>query len=215
MGAISPSVSVSQEIYENVVEKVLRPTVRGLAEEGRTYCGVLYAGLMLTEDGPQVLEFNARFGDPETQVLLPRLKSDLALLLLAAAQGRLNRVEVEWNRDRAVCVVMASEGYPESYETGKAIQGLDRAATLPGVTVFHAGTRRQGEGPVLTAGGRVLSVSALGGTFEEARRTAYAAAEEIRFEKRYFRKDIGQDAVAFEQKAGTAVAGKRKMGGRA
>lgn len=212
MGAFSPSVSVSQEIYEEVTERVLRPTVLGLAEEGRTYRGILYAGLMLTEDGPRVLEFNARFGDPETQVLLPRLKSDLAPLLLAAAEGRLDRVEVEWNRDRAVCVVMASEGYPEAYESGKEIQGLDRAAGMAGVTVFHAGTRRQGEGgPVLTTGGRVLGVTALGATFDEARRRAYAAADVIRFENRYFRKDIAADAVAFEQKTGPG----RKPGGRA
>jgi phosphoribosylamine--glycine ligase len=213
MGAFSPSVAVSQEIYESVVDRILRPTVRGMAEEGRTYRGVLYAGIMLTEEGPRVLEFNARFGDPETQVLLPRLKSDLAGLLLAAVEGRLDKADVEWSRDRAVCVVMASEGYPEGYETGKAIQGLARAATLPGVTVFHAGTRSEGEGSVLTAGGRVLSVSGLGGTFEEARRSVYAAAEEIRFENRYFRKDIGQDAVAFEQKAGAAAPGK-KVGGQ-
>jgi phosphoribosylamine---glycine ligase len=201
MGAFSPSVSVSQELYSQVVDKVLRPTVRGLAEEGRTYRGVLYAGLMLTEEGPRVLEFNARFGDPETQSLLPRLKSDLALLLMAAAGGNLNKIDAEWHRDRSVCVVMASEGYPEAYETGRTIQGLDRAATLPGVTVFHAGTRGEDSGKVVTAGGRVLSVAALGSTFEEARRTAYAAADTIRFENRYYRKDIAQDAVAFERKA--------------
>jgi phosphoribosylamine--glycine ligase len=165
---------------------------------------------MLTEDGPRVLEFNARFGDPETQVLLPRLKSDLAPLLLAAAEGRLDRAEVEWKRDRSVCVVMASEGYPEAYESGKEIQGLDRAAGMAGVTVFHAGTRRQEGGPVLTAGGRVLGVTALGATFDEARRCAYAAVDVIRFENRYFRKDIGQDAAAYEQKTGPG----RKPGGR-
>ncbi len=209
MGAFSPSVAVTQEIYEEVVARVLRPTVAGLAEEGRTYRGVLYAGLMLTEEGPRVLEFNARFGDPETQVLLPRLKSDLAPLLLAAAEGRLDRAETEWSRDRAVCVVMASEGYPEGYETGKEIRGLDRAAALPGVMVFHAGTRREEDGPVLTAGGRVLGVTALGATFEEARKLAYGGVDAVRFENRYFRGDIGGDAVEFEQKAGAAPGPKR------
>jgi phosphoribosylamine--glycine ligase len=159
--------------------------------------------MMLTREGPRVLEFNARFGDPETQVLLPRLKSSLAPLLLAAAEGRLDRAEAEWNRERAVCVVMASEGYPETYESGKAIHGLDRASGMAGVTVFHAGTRPGAGGEVLTAGGRVLGVTALGTTFDEARRAAYSAADVIRFENRYFRGDIGQDAVAHEQKTGT------------
>ena len=214
MGAFSPSVSVSQEVYEEVVQRVLRPTILGLAEEGRNYRGVLYAGLMLTGEGPRVLEFNARFGDPETQVLLPRLKSDLAPLLMAAAEGRLDRAEVEWKRDRALCVVLASEGYPEAYETGKTIQGLDRAASRSGVTVFHSGTRREGEGPVLTAGGRVLGVTALGGTFDEARQAVYAAAEAIRYENRYFRKDIGLDAVAFERKSAAAGPGRKSEGAK-
>jgi phosphoribosylamine---glycine ligase len=212
MGAISPSITVSQEIYEKVVEQVLRPAVTGLAREGRSYRGVLYAGLMLTEAGPRVLEFNARFGDPETQVLLPRLKSDLVPLLLSAVRGDLDRAEAEWSRERAICVVMASEGYPENYGTGKVIRGLDRAAAQPGVTVFHAGTRREGEGPVLTAGGRVLGVTALGGSFEEARRSAYAAAGAIGFENHYFRKDIGLDAESHERRTG-AAAPQKKMGG--
>src|SRR5207249_2599907 len=128
----SPSVAVTQEIFETVTEKVLRPAVSGLAKEGRTYRGILYAGVMLTEQGPRVLEFNARFGDPEAQVLLPRLKSDLALLLLAATQGRLDRIAIEWTRDRALCVVLTAEGYPDTYATGMPIQGLDRAAALAG-----------------------------------------------------------------------------------
>jgi phosphoribosylamine--glycine ligase len=207
MGSFSPSVCVTQPVFEGVVEKVLRPAIRGLAQEGRPYRGVLYAGIILTEQGPQVLEFNARFGDPETQVLLPRLKSDLAPILLAAAEGRLSAANPEWSRDRAVCVVMASEGYPEAHESGKEIQGLERAASVQGVTIFHAGTLRE-DGKIFTAGGRVLGVASRQASFEAARRSAYAAVESIRFENRYFRNDIGADAVRHEQTAGPAVPAK-------
>jgi phosphoribosylamine--glycine ligase len=207
MGSFSPSVCVTQPVFEGVVEQVLRPAIGGLAQEGRPYRGVLYAGIILTEQGPQVLEFNARFGDPETQVLLPRLKSDLAPILLAAAEGRLSAVNPEWSRDRAVCVVMASEGYPETHEIGKEIQGLERAGSVEGVTVFHAGTRRE-DGKIFTAGGRVLGVASRQASFEAARRSAYAAVESIRFENRYFRNDIGADAVRHEQTAGPAVPAK-------
>jgi phosphoribosylamine--glycine ligase len=212
MGAFSPSVAVTQETFEDAMERILLPTIRGLAEEGRPYRGVLYAGLMLTDSGPQVLEFNARFGDPETQVLLPRLKTDLALLLLAVAERRLDRVSVEWSRERAVCVVMAAEGYPERYEKGKTIEGLDRAAAMPGVVVFHAGTRAADGGAVQTDGGRVLGVTGLGDTFARARSNAYAAVEAIRFSNRYFRKDIGEDAVEHEERAPAKT--RRRAGGR-
>ncbi len=213
MGAISPSVAVTQEIFEEVVNRVLVPTVRGMAKEGRPYRGILYAGLMLTEEGPKVLEFNARFGDPEAQVLLPRLGSDLAQLLLAVVEKRLDRVPVEWNRERAVCVVMASEGYPEAYETGKPLEGLAKAEEVPGVVVFHAGTHREDDGPVLTSGGRVVGVTALGETFDEACRGAYQATDRIRYANRYFRKDIGQDAVEFERRAASSRPPRRKARG--
>jgi phosphoribosylamine--glycine ligase len=212
MGSFSPSVSVTQPVFEGVVEKVLRPAIRGLAQEGRPYRGVLYAGIMLTAEGPQVLEFNARFGDPETQVLLPRLKSDLAPILLAAAEGRLSAASPEWSRDRAVCVVMASEGYPEAYDTGKEIQGLERAAEVHGVNVFHAGTRRE-DGKIFSAGGRVLGVASCAPSFAAARRSAYAAVESIRFENRYFRNDIGADAVRHEQTMGPAGSAKPREKG--
>jgi len=201
MGAFSPSVHVTQEIFERVVEQVFVPCVRGMEQEARTYRGILYAGIMLTEEGPQVLEFNARFGDPEAQVLLPRLKSDPVDLLLAALERRLDKVEVEWHRERAVCVVLASEGYPDAYQTDKPIDGLEKAAGMDAVTVFHAGTKRSRNGSILTAGGRVLGVTAQAPTFEEARTAAYAAAQSIHFANRYFRKDIAQEAVAFESRA--------------
>ena len=213
MGAFSPSVFVSQEVFEQVVNEVFVPVIRGMDQEGRTYRGILYAGMMLTEEGPRVLEFNARFGDPEAQVLLPRLKSDLAELLLATTEKRLEKVEVEWHRDRAVCVVMASEGYPETYQTDQPIEGLEKAGTLRGVTVFHAGTRRAERGPVLTAGGRVLGVTATAGTFEQARFAAYGAVEAIHFSNRYFRRDIAQEAVAFEHKAHAGGASARRTKG--
>ena len=211
MGAISPSVHVTQEIFDRVLEEIFVPTIRGMDREGRTYRGILYAGVMLTEEGPRVLEYNARFGDPEAQVLLPRLKSDLADLLLATVEKRLEQVEVLWHRDRAVCVVMASEGYPESYRTGMAISGLEKAAAVPGVTVFHAGTRREGESTV-TAGGRVLGVTALAGSFEESRAAAYRAVESIHFSNLYFRKDIAREAVGVEHKAQEAAAAARAGG---
>ena len=201
MGAFSPAIHVTQEVFEQVLDEIFVPTIRGLDQEGRTYRGVLYAGVMLTEQGPRVLEFNARFGDPEAQVLLARLKSDLAEALLATVEHRLDRLEVEWHRERAVCVVMASEGYPESYQTDKPVEGLERAAAVPGVTVFHAGTKRTDKGTVLTAGGRVLGITALGSTFEAARSGAYAAVNAIHFSNRYFRKDIAREAVNHEHRA--------------
>ncbi|PYQ11655.1 MAG: phosphoribosylamine--glycine ligase [Acidobacteria bacterium] len=201
MGAFSPSVHVSQEVFEQVLEEVFIPAIRGMDQEGRTYRGVLYAGIMLTEQGPRVLEFNARFGDPEAQVLLPRLKSNLVELLLATVERRLDTVEVEWSRDRTVCVVMASEGYPESYQTGRSVDGLEKAGALQGVTIFHAGTKQDERGKVISSGGRVLGVTAQAGTFEEARNAAYAAAELIHFSNRYFRKDIAREAETIEHKA--------------
>jgi phosphoribosylamine--glycine ligase len=201
MGAFSPSVHVSQEAFEQVTEEVFVPAIRGMDREGRTYRGILYAGIMLTEQGPKVLEFNARFGDPEAQVLLSRLKSDLAELLLATVDKRLDKIDVLWHRDRAVCVVMASEGYPEAYQTDRPIDGLDKAGSVPGVQVFHAGTKQTEQGPILTAGGRVLGVTAVSATFDQARSAAYRAVEAIHFSNRYFRKDIAHEAVAFEHKA--------------
>jgi phosphoribosylamine--glycine ligase len=215
MGAFSPSIHVTHEIFEQVLDEVFVPAIRGLDQEGRTYRGVLYAGVMLTEQGPRVLEFNARFGDPEAQVLLTRLKSDLVEVLLAPVERRIDKLEVEWHRERAVCVVMASEGYPESYQTDKPIEGLDRAASVPGVTVFHAGTKRAAKGGVLSAGGRVLGVTALAGTFETARASAYAAVDGIHFSNRYFRKDIAREAVNHEHRAHAGSSAARRTRGAA
>jgi phosphoribosylamine--glycine ligase len=169
--------------------------VAALAAEGIDYRGVLYGGFMLTAQGPKVLEFNARFGDPETQVVLPLLQSDLLEVMLACANGELHGMRLEWSDNWAVSVVLASAGYPGSYETGKLITGVEKAESLEGVTVYHAGTRRAADGTLATAGGRVLNVTALAATFEEARARAYAACELIDFEGKYYRRDIGERAL--------------------
>ena len=166
-----------------------------LRAEGITYSGCLYGGFMLTKDGPKVLEFNARFGDPETQVVLPRMQADLIDVFLACDEGTLSPNMVTWDDDWAVSVVLTSAGYPGSYEKGKAITGIDRAEALDGVTVYHAGTEIDANGQLVTAGGRVLDVTAVAPTFEEARRQAYAACDLINFEGKTMRHDIGAKAV--------------------
>jgi phosphoribosylamine---glycine ligase len=192
MGAYSPPLGVDQRVLDDVAERVLHPTVRALAERGLDYRGVLYAGLMLTAEGPRVLEFNCRFGDPEAQVVLPRLRGDLVALMLAAAEGRLaSRPALEWDPRPAVGIVVASGGYPADYRTGFPIRGLDR---LPeGVSVFHAGTRRA-EGTTVTAGGRVLTVVALGERVAEARAGALAGAARVGFPGAFHRSDIAKEA---------------------
>ena len=194
MGGYSPSVHVDAETFRAVMDRILVPTVKGLAEEGRPYRGVLYAGLMLTEDGPAVLEFNARFGDPEAELIAVRMKSDLVPVLQATLGGRLDQVNIEWLKARSVSVVLASRGYPGEHETGKPITGIEAAAATPGVEVFHAGTAVK-EGKFVTAGGRVVTVTAVGPSFAEAAARCYAAAEAITFDGRHFRKDIAKDAV--------------------
>jgi phosphoribosylamine--glycine ligase len=160
------------------------------------YRGVLYGGFVLTAEGPKVLEFNARFGDPEAQVLLPRLRTDLIDVMLAVVEGRLAEIELKWSDDVAVSVVLASGGYPGEYETGKPITGLDDAAAVPGVTVYHAGTKLADDGALVTAGGRVLNVTAVAPTFAEARERAYEAVSRISFEGMQYRTDIGLKALA-------------------
>jgi len=194
MGAYSPVPSVTPALRAQVEEKIIVPTIHALRMKGRRYKGVLYAGLMLTPTGPQVLEYNCRWGDPEAQPLVMRIKSDLAPVLLAAAEGRLADASVEWDPRPAVCVVMASGGYPGAYEKGKAIEGLDAAAKLDDVMVFHAGTA-ESDGRIVTAGGRVLGVTALGKDIGEARDRAYAAAAMIRWEGARYRTDIGHRAM--------------------
>ncbi len=189
MGAYCPSARMTPEQVEEALEVVVRPAVEGMESDGHPYRGVLYAGLMLTGEGPQVLEFNCRFGDPETQVVLPLLDGDLAEIAVACARGGLDECVVNWKGGAAVTVVLCSGGYPGSYEKGKAISGLDRTFNEEDVVVFHAGTDRAGSG-VVTAGGRVLDVTAVGRTVEDARRAAYEAAGTIHFEGCFCRADI-------------------------
>jgi phosphoribosylamine--glycine ligase len=192
MGAYSPVPFVDRATEARIQTEVLEPAVRALVAEGIPYRGVLYAGLMLTDDGPKVLEFNARFGDPETQAILPRLRSDLAEAALAVADGRLSGINLEWTPEACVTVVLASGGYPGTYETDLEIRGLESATNLPGVAVFHAGTARR-DGRVVTAGGRVLAVSAVGRDLAAARERAYEACALIDFEGKHHRTDIAME----------------------
>ena len=194
MGAYSPAPVVTREIHEIAMRDVLRPTVDGMAAEGRPYRGVLYAGLMVKDGKVKTLEFNARFGDPECQPLLMRMKSDIVPLLLAAASGDISGKDIEWHDRAAVCVVMAAEGYPGEYRKGDAISGLADAAKLDDVYVFHAGTA-QDEGRCVTNGGRVLGVTAMGDTVEQAIARAYQAVDVISWPGVQFRTDIGRKAI--------------------
>lgn len=194
MGVYSPVPIVTDEELA-VMKRVMVDTVAELAAEGIDYRGCLYGGFMLTPEGPKVLEFNARFGDPETQVILPRLKNDLVDVMLACAEQRLDDVELSWRDEWAVAVVLTSAGYPGSYEKGKVIIGVEDADALDGVTVYHAGTAVTDAGELVTSGGRVLAVTALGATFEAARDLAYAACEKIDFEGKTLRHDIGLKAL--------------------
>ena len=194
MGAYSPTPIVTDAILRQIERDILVPVVDGLVREGIDYKGVLYAGLMLTQHGPKVLEFNCRFGDPETQPLMMRLKSDLLEVMLALAEGRLDQIELKWDPRPALCVVAASSGYPGKYPTGLPITGIIDADSMRDVKVFHGGTRAQGK-TLVTDGGRVLSVTALGDTIAEARKRAYDALGKIHFEGRHYRTDIGRQAI--------------------
>jgi len=198
MGAYSPVPCVTSMDYEAMVSIMAQAAAACVAgpEFGFDYRGTLYGGFMLTDEGPKIVEFNARFGDPETQVVLPRLESDLAAVMLAVAEGRPQDVELVWSDDCVVCVVLASEGYPGSYEKGKVILGIEEAETLEGVMVFHAGTALNRDGELVTSGGRVLNVVAKGRTFEEARERVYEACERIYFEGKQLRQDIAVRALA-------------------
>jgi phosphoribosylamine--glycine ligase len=194
MGAFSPVPIIDADTERRIWHDVLTPTVRALDAEGSRYRGLLYAGIMLTADGPKVLEFNCRFGDPETEVVLPRLRSDFGELLLATVEGNLSSYKAHWTEEACVTVVLASGGYPGRYETGLPIEGLDRTDELEGTMVFHAGTEKR-RGRVVSAGGRVLAVSALGETIGNARDRAYAAVERISFEGMQYRTDIAARAA--------------------
>ncbi|MDR2196461.1 MAG: phosphoribosylamine--glycine ligase [Coriobacteriales bacterium] len=194
MGVYSPVPIITAAEYQQML-RYMELTVAGLLSEGIDYRGVLYGGFMLTSEGPKVLEFNARFGDPETQVILPRLKTDLLEVMLATDRGGLGALELEWEERWALSVVLASGGYPGAYEKGRPIKGLAAAEALEDVLVYHAGTRRTADGLLVTAGGRVLNVTALGATFEQARDRAYEAVELIDFEGAFYRRDIGARAL--------------------
>lgn len=189
MGAFAPSPLYTEEIAERTEKEILIPTLNAMNLEGFTFKGVLYVGLMLTKDGPKVVEYNARFGDPETQVVLPLLESDLFAIMRAVREGRLAETDIRWKKESAACIVLASGGYPGKYESGKLISGLEDAEAA-GATVYHAGTKKTDAGYV-TAGGRVLGVTALGNTLADAVHSAYAAAEKIHFEGAHMRRDIG------------------------
>lgn len=195
MGAFSPADNWSSKLKAQFEKEIMRPLLRGLMQEGINFRGLLYPGLIITRHGPRVLEFNCRFGDPETQALLPRMKSDLLPLLEATLTEKIDACVIEWDTRAAVTVVLASGGYPGKYETGKPISGLEDAARLEDIHIFHAGTKRV-NGQIETAGGRVLAITALGSTLEYARERAYDAVSRIHFENCHYRRDIALGAVA-------------------
>jgi phosphoribosylamine--glycine ligase len=194
MGAYSPAPVLPPALEQVAMEKFIKPTIAAFAERGRRYMGVIYLGLMITRTGPKLVEYNCRFGDPEAQVLLPRLKNDLLSALIAAREGALNKIVLDWKNDAALTVVIASAGYPGMYEKGHEISGLDEAAGLPGVILFHAGTEKR-DGRILAVGGRVLDVTATGANIAEAQQRAYAAVSRISWNGSFFRKDIGWQAL--------------------
>jgi phosphoribosylamine--glycine ligase len=194
MGAYSP-VPFYNDLFENVVlQKILKPAIEGLKTEGREYKGVLYAGLILTKEGPKVLEFNARFGDPETQVVLPRLETDLIEIFNAVIEGNLHKINLKWKDNAVVCVVIASGGYPGKYQKGKVIGGLKSLEEMKNIIAFHAGTKFQ-DGKVVTSGGRVLGITAWADTIFKAKEKAYEGVEKIYFEEMYYRKDIALKGI--------------------
>ena len=198
MGTFSPSPFYTEEVHRFCQEHIYQKTVDAMAAEGRPFTGVLYFGLMLTQDGPKVLEYNTRFGDPETQVVLPRMKTDIVDVMDACIDGTLDQIDLEFYDNAAVCVVLASGGYPQSYEKGKVITGLEKFDGAEGYYCFHAGTRFDSDGNVVTSGGRVLGVTAVGPTLKEARAAAYEAAGWIHFDGQYMRHDIGKAIDAAE-----------------
>jgi phosphoribosylamine--glycine ligase len=194
MGAYSPAPVMTDEMSRRTMDAIVLPTIRAMKAMGAPYKGVLYAGLMITREGPKLIEYNVRFGDPECQVLMLRLMSDLVPALLAARDGVLKSFDLRWYPDAALTVVMAAKGYPGNYARGSVIDGLDAAAEIEGVEIFHAGTREEA-GRILANGGRVLNVSATGKTVREAQQRAYAAIDRIRWPEGFCRRDIGWRAV--------------------
>jgi len=198
MGAYSPAPVVTPALFTRVMDEIMIPTVRAMEQEGHPYLGILYAGLMIKDGVPKVLEFNARFGDPEAQPLLIRLKGNLSEVMIKAVEGKLSEVNLEWDERPAVCVVMASGGYPGTYEKGKVITGIPDAEKLPDVVVFHAGTKKEND-RLVTSGGRVLGVTAVGADLSAAIGRAYEAVDRITWEGAYYRKDIGAKGLRYGQ----------------
>jgi phosphoribosylamine--glycine ligase len=194
MGTYSPLPHISQEIIQQAIETILQPTATAMVQEGRPFKGVLYAGLMMTATGVKTIEFNARFGDPETQVILPRLASDLLDILLAVVQGTLDQQVIEWKQEAAVCVIVSSEGYPGPYAKGHVISGLEQVAQMPDIAIFHAGTAIE-DGQVVTSGGRVIGITALAPSIAAAREQAYRAMKHIHFTGMHYRTDIAMKAL--------------------
>ena len=197
MGAYSPAPVMTDEMVRRTMDEIIKPTVAGMVSRGMPFKGVLYAGLMITDQGPKLIEYNARFGDPECPVLMMRLKSDLLTALLATADGTLKSFDLRWHDDVALTVVMASKGYPGAYAKGSEIRGLEAAAKVDGVEIFHAGTARDGD-RILATGGRVLNVTARGRSVKEAQALAYQAIERIDWPQGFCRRDIGWRAIARE-----------------
>jgi len=195
MGAISPATGLTVDTHKQVMQEIVLPAIAGLAAEGRKYQGVLYAGLMITAQGPKVLEFNARFGDPETQVIMARMRSDIMPILMGVADGQLKEPRIDWTKDAAACVVLAAKGYPETVETGKPISGLEALKDAKDVQAFHAATELK-DGRYVTVGGRVLGITALGANLDAAVKSVYAAVSRVSFEGMHYRKDIGQAALS-------------------
>ena len=187
MGAFSPVDDIPSELKDKILKKIIKPTLNGMLEEGRRYKGILYAGLMIVRDEPYLLEYNCRFGDPECQVILPRLKNDIVDIMLKTIEGKLNEIFLKWKDEVSLCVIMASKGYPSSYKKGFKITGLDKAKD---VLIFHSGTSKK-NGDIVTSGGRVLSVTALGENLQEARDKVYNAIDKISWKGAFYRRDIG------------------------
>ena len=192
MGNFSPSPFYTDEIKEFCEEKIYKPTMAAMKAEGRDFVGILFVGLMLTPKGPKVLEYNARFGDPEAQVVLPRMKNDIIDVVNACIDGKLDEVDLQFEDNACVCVILASDGYPEAYEKGFKITGLENFKDKDGYYVFHAGSKFDAEGNIVTNGGRVLGVTAKGDTLKEARANAYEAVNWVSFDNKYYRRDIGK-----------------------
>jgi len=194
MGTIAPLPFVTNELFKNIEENVLAPTIKSMEEDGNPFLGVIYPGLILTKDGPKILEYNARFGDPETQSYVRLLDTDILDIFNACVDGKLDQITISWSKKYACTIVLASGGYPENYEKGKVITGIDESEMQPDIVIFHAGTKME-NGKLITSGGRVLGVSAIGDNLQEALTKAYKAIEKIFFEGMQYRKDIGQSAL--------------------